>query len=262
MYLLCNGERRIEVKRFQFTGGEIHVKIPTEPNAVSSANTINLVSKIQSPADLIEVLLVNDAVRRMNPNAVISATFPYFPYARQDRVCVHGEALSVKVAADMINSCNFATVRISDPHSDVTPALINNVQVWEQHHMVLDMWGEIKREYGNAIIVSPDAGANKKILKVVQALGKDTFIRADKIRDVENGQITETVVYGPKLNGESVLIIDDICDGGNTFIALAQALKDHGAGKVGLYVSHGIFSRGLDVLLKNGIDHIYSQEKW
>jgi ribose-phosphate pyrophosphokinase len=45
-----------------------------------------------------------------------------------------------------------------------------------------------------------------------------------------------------------VLVVDDLCDGGATFLALADALADVVA-DAGLYVSHGVFSKGLDALL-------------
>ena len=44
------------------------------------------------------------------------------------------------------------------------------------------------------------------------------------------------------------LIVDHICDGGGTFIGLAEELKKKNAGKLFLAVSHGIFNKGFDDL--------------
>lgn len=258
MYLICDNLTRVEVSQFVFTGGEVSVKVPPE---VAQCATVRIVSLIRSSSDLMALLLVNDAVRRMNPGVNVTATIPYIPYGRQDRVCNEGEAFSLKVAADLINSCGFSEVFTFDPHSDVTPALINNVRVWEQDKIVQDKWSIIKRKYDNAIIVSPDAGANKKALKLCKTLKKSAFIRADKLRDVSTGNIVETVVHCHNLNGRDVLIVDDICDGGMTFIKLAEVLKAKGAGKVGLYVTHGIFSKGKQALREN-IDDIYCEIDW
>lgn len=258
MYLICD-HQRFNVETFLFNGGEVSVKVPPE---IQSANKIRIVSLIRNSNDLIALLMANDAVRRVNPSAEVSASIPYVPYARQDRVCNPGESLSIKVVADLINSCNFHEVFIADPHSDVTPALINNVYVYEQHHIVENRWTVIgKRELDNPILVSPDAGANKKTMKLAQTLGMESFIRADKIRDVSNGKITGTVVYCDDLKGRDVLMVDDICDGGYTFIKLAEALKEKGAGKIGLAVTHGIFSKGKEVLFEH-IDQIYSEYDW
>lgn len=41
--------------------------------------------------------------------------------------------------------------------------------------------------------------------------------------------------------------VSDICDGGGTFIGIADAMKDYGL-SLGLYVTHGIFSKGFSDL--------------
>lgn len=53
-----------------------------------------------------------------------------------------------------------------------------------------------------------------------------------------------------------------LCDGGRTFTELARALKDRGAGRIGLFVTHGIFSRGLDPLFAEGIDDIFTTDSF
>ncbi len=257
VYLIVDNNR-VEIKRFIFNGGEVSVTLPPE---AEKGSVIRIVALIKNSDDLMTVLLLNDAVKRTNPSAKRFASIPYIPYGRQDRVCNPGEAFSLKVACDLINSCEFIEVLTYDPHSDVTTALINNLNVMEQHTIVQQHWAMIKRDYLDAVIVSPDAGSNKKILKVCQALGKNEFIRADKNRDVATGNIIETVVYADDLTGKDCLIVDDLCDGGMTFIKLAEALKDKGAGKVALFVTHGIFSKGLEPITKV-IDNVYCCDSW
>lgn len=110
-------------------------------------------------------------------------------------------------------------------------------------------------------MISPDAGANKKTLEMAKFLGHNNFIRADKIRNVKTGSIEHTAVYGC-VKDKDCLIVDDICDGGATFIALAERLKFGDAKSVSLYVTHGIFSKGKQHLLDNGVDHIYCFHDW
>ncbi len=258
IYLIVDNSR-IEIKRFVFNGGEVSVSVPVDE--VKNASVVRIVAHIKNSDDLMTLLLVNDAVKRVNPSARRDASIPYIPYGRQDRVCNPGEAFSLKIACDLINSCEFAEVLTHDPHSDVTTALINNLAVCEQDNIVRQHWGMIKRDYADAVIVSPDAGSNKKILKVCQALGKTEFIRADKNRDVATGNIIETVVYADDLTGKDCLIVDDLCDGGMTFIKLAEALKAKGAGKVALFVTHGIFSKGLEPITAV-IDNVFCCDSW
>jgi ribose-phosphate pyrophosphokinase len=56
--------------------------------------------------------------------------------------------------------------------------------------------------------------------------------------------------------------VDDLCDGGATFIGAAKCLRDAGAKFVGLVVPHGIFSRGVSHVLDNGIDHIHTSNSF
>ncbi len=257
MYLILDNVR-VEIEKFVFSGGEVSVTLPPE---VFDADNIRVVSLVKNSEDLVTLLLVVNSLRIAKPHTPISATLPYIPYGRQDRVCNPGEAFSLRVSCDLINMCGFEEVITEDPHSDVTPALINNLVVREQDSIVEVLWPQIKRTYGQAVLVSPDAGSNKKIAKVCKALGMDEFIRADKVRDIKTGKILSTTVYTDDLEGQNCLIVDDICDGGMTFIKLAEELKKKGANKVGLYVTHGIFSKGKQPL-KNVIDDIYTNNDW
>jgi ribose-phosphate pyrophosphokinase len=151
---------------------------------------------------------------------------------------------------DIINSLKFASVTVWDIHSDVSLALLNNVYNVHQRVFVgLVNWT-------NTVLIAPDAGAIKKTLETSKALGLP-MVRADKIRSVEDGSITGTTVYSEHIGDKDFLIVDDICDGGRTFVELAKVLRPLTNGKIYLYVTHGIFSKGLDVF--NGlIDGVYT----
>jgi ribose-phosphate pyrophosphokinase len=111
-------------------------------------------------------------------------------------------------------------------------------------------------------LVSPDAGANKKVFALSQAM-KIPMIRADKIRDTATGNIIDTQVYTTKeqIEGKRLLIVDDICAGGRTFKELAQKLKSIANCNIDLYVTHGFFNNSIDVInsiLASGISYIHT----
>ena len=58
--------------------------------------------------------------------------------------------------------------------------------------------------------------------------------------------------------GRDVLIADDLCDAGGTFIGSAAALREAGARSVSLYVTHDLFSKGVEYLLSQGIERIWT----
>ena len=220
-----------EVKMFKFAGGETQVTFKN-PSTSYADNSVQIIAYI-TDGDIMPLALLVDAIRRTIHNPVIKLHLPYLPYARQDRVMNSGESLAVKVFADMLNSLKLDSIVLDDCHSDVGLALVNNAI----NASTLPNIVESKPSY---TLVAPDSGALKKTFKYAKLLGITDVVRADKLRDVTTGNITETVVYGD-VQGKEVLILDDICDGGRTFIELAKVLKDNGAKRVTLYVTHGIF---------------------
>jgi len=233
-----------------FSGGEVDLLIV---GTVSSEVTVT--TRINTSNDLMELLLATDALRTMGAEK-IHVFIPYLPYARQDRVMESGEAFSLRVFADIVNAQNYASVTIYDAHSDVGPALIRKSVNLTNHSFVAKVLAD-KSDY---VVVSPDAGAFKKVYKVCEAIGYSaTPVICNKVR-AHGGAITNIVVSEGGLEGKDVFIIDDICDGGRTFIALASALKRKGAGSVNLIVSHGIFSYGEEPLREGGVDHIYTTD--
>lgn len=231
--------KSIDFETFTFSGGEPHIKIKEIVKG-----EITITQRITSFNDLGIVLLATDALRRMNIKE-INLFIPYFPAARQDRVMVSGEPLSVKVYADIINSQNYEKVTVFDPHSEVTLALVNNVEVIDNHEYVKQCLASIKEEI---VLISPDGGALKKIYKLSAYLGGIEVIECSKKRDVKTGKLSGFTVYTDDLKGKTGVVVDDICDGGGTFLGLGKALQEKNSGDLHLIVSHGIFNKGFEQL--------------
>lgn len=242
----------IEFKKFVFPSGcEVHIKIPPR-----QYEKVLITCRIHSSDDIMMLLMATDALRRSGVKN-IEVFIPYLPYARQDRQMIKGEPLSLKVFSNLINSQNYSKVYVYDAHSDVSFALIENSKSLTNHDFVQ----EALRGQRNYYIVSPDAGAYKKIFKLCQFLRyEDEIIMCNKLRDVSNGVIRSLTVSHEDLKDKDCFIIDDICDGGGTFALLADVLKERNAGKINLIVSHGIFSKGLKEL--SNINHIYTTDSF
>ena len=211
-----------------------------------------------STRDLIRIGLVKDALSR-EKYQFVSLNLGYMSQARADRVFGGGMPLPVKVFSDIINSYNFDEVIIRDPHSDVSSALLNNVTVIHQQELLGNHIRQIKQKMPVITLCAPDLGATKKIFDSVQMLGHETYIQAVKIRDVKTGNIIKCEIIDTEAIGGDVLIVDDISDGGASFKFLAQKLKEKGAERVGLFVTHAIFSKGLEILEKD-IDFIFCND--
>lgn len=248
----------LETKEHIFGGGERHVQMivwPTDRNC-----KIKIVLSFEQDGDIVALANYVDAIRRLGFES-IELFIPYFPGARQDRVCNDGESLSVKVYANLINDMNFDSVHVFDPHSDVVGAVLDNVVLHDNISFVESCISEIKNGDNDIVLISPDAGSNKKIYNVAKALGGQyPVVRADKLRDVSNGKIIETIIYAKDLDGKTCVIIDDICSYGGTFCALSVKLKEMGAKNVILVVSHweGVASK--DKLFDAGISQVYTTD--
>lgn len=245
-------QKEIDFESFTFSGGEPHIKI--QPN-FDVESDVTITHRIQSFNDMGLLFLAANALRNMGVKN-IHLFLPYFPAARQDRLMVPGEALSVKVYAELINTQNFNTINIYDPHSEVAPALLNNCRVIKNHTFIEQVTQQLPDDL---LLISPDGGALKKIHKVAAHLKNYDVVECAKTRDVKTGKLAGCKVYSEDLKGKNCLIVDDICDGGGTFLGLAKELKAKNAGKLYLAVSHGIFSKGFEALSK-AFEMIYTTD--
>jgi ribose-phosphate pyrophosphokinase len=202
-----------------------------------------------------KLLMVTDALRNQGIKN-IEVVIPYLPYARQDNIFNKGEALSVRVFAQLLNTQNYNKVTILDPHSNVGPSHINNVEIIDNHNFVKESLTQYGDDY---TLVAPDAGALKKIFKLAQELEVENVVTAEKLRNTKTGEIIRTVVHGDEsdIKDKHMVIVDDICDGGRTFIEIGKVLKEKGAKTVTLIVSHGIFSKGFEVF-DGLVDYIFT----
>lgn len=247
------GPNEISFESFLFKGGEPHIKIKTD---LWHEEEVTITHRLNSFNDVGLMLLAIDALQRMGID-IIKLFIPYFPAARQDRVMIPGEPLSVKVYADLINNAGVYHTTVFDAHSEVTAAVLDRCTIIPNHQFI----EKVVHQLNDPLLISPDGGALKKIYKVSEYLGGREVIEGSKSRDVKTGQLKGFKVYADDLQGKDCLIVDDICDGGGTFMGLAEELKRKNAGKLYLAVSHGIFSKGFDDLA-NYFEKIYTTDSF
>ncbi len=167
---------------------------------------------------------------------------PLVPGSRQDRLNPTGvgdQLFTLKSVAEEINSRCFPRVVVLDPHSDVTPALIDACVVYKPADILAGI-----NTY--AAVVAPDAGSEKRAAGVAQALGVP-LLHAWKTRDIKTGALTG---FGMEPTESCrVLVVDDLCDAGGTFVGLGKLLEERGC-RADLWVTHGLFTKGTTELLK------------
>jgi ribose-phosphate pyrophosphokinase len=192
----------------------------------------------ESDGDLVRLMFVR---RYLGDNATVDLTIRYMPYSRMDRA-ERGSVFTLRYVADFINSLDFASVVVEEPHSDVTCALLDrSTAVYPTVELLPDVLERISFNKAFDYLFFPDAGAQKRYAKV---LGYKTAV-GFKHRDFATGKLSgEMDVVGfdwrtgagqpvPK-----VLILDDLCSYGGTFVMAANKLREMGADKVYLFVAH------------------------
>lgn len=248
----------VEIERGVFPDGAVWLKVIGELPRFAQVMRVR-VAAMRDMNDFMLLAQLVDAVRHVTDISVSHLELAWLPWARQDRHMVNGDSFALKVFANQLNTLNFNKVLLLDPHSDAAAAAINNSVVIAQETCL--MKSENLRQAistGKLMLVAPDAGALKKIHNVAKASGARDYAILTKERDVATGNLTGFSLVSGTVAGKDVLIVDDLCDAGGTFIGSAQVLRDAGARSVSLYVTHGVFSKGVENLLNNGIDAIYT----
>jgi ribose-phosphate pyrophosphokinase len=210
-------------------------------------------SRINSFLDLELIISAKSALHNLGYRDV-RLYVAYFLGARSDRKFKDGGSNYLKqVICPIINLQKFNKVVVLDPHSDVLEACLDNFEKIDNFMLVDYALGALNDLTDLPIkLVSPDAGALKKIYSVSEHTNIKDIVIAAKVRD-EEGHIVRTDVPGiDPSKPHSYVIIDDICDGGRTFIEISKTiLEKDPTSRVYLVVTHGIFSGGFLSLYEN-----------
>lgn len=243
----------IRVDQKEFKDGAVGVNTNPMPNAdnfITGSVTVN--AQLKTPADQMALFFTTDALRRKYPLAKFFLNMHYLPYARQDRVCNEGESHNLKVFCELVNNLKYNIVYVADPHSNVALALINNLVVIDQY----EIFRGIKSSFREWTIVAPDNGATKKCEEFAKKVGAAGVITFSKNREMSTGEITSLTPNQKIEDNGNYLVLDDLCDGGRTFIELAKYFSNTEC-KIELAVTHGIFSYGVEVVASE-FDHVYT----
>jgi ribose-phosphate pyrophosphokinase len=223
------------------------------PEGLLSNNYVAITWYFEAERELLDVF----SIRALFPSAKeIVLYMPYLPYARQDKDIDNNQTFSLMVFATLINTMGFHQVAAVDVHNpELCKKIFHNFVSYDVTIVQENLVGVLQPD----CIVFPDAGAAKRYSAV--ALGKKKVVYTKK-RDPVTGDI-----FSHELDEESLevyrelplhdvkfLIIDDICDGGATFINIANNINLQFVNpKISLFVTHGIFSKGMKPLEDAGI---------
>lgn len=245
----------IPFTQFTFPDGQRHIEIQT---VHIEDESVWIETAIRNGNELLDVVLAKDALDMMGVSA--SLNIRYLLGARMDRRISKTQPFTLQVIARILNAAGFRSIRVLDPHSQVALDLLRAEAVRPVHaaSCVLAHYNSDR-----TVIVAPDAGAEPRVSELLGlAHGGRAFpvVQGRKVRDTQTGRLSGfAVLDSSRVQGKHCLILDDLCDGGGTFVGLAAALRAAGAVGVDLFVTHGIFSKGLPL---DGISTIYTTDSY
>lgn len=155
---------------------------------------------------------------------------PYLPYARQDKPVEDGLTFALRPFADVLNLMGWRKAVTCDVHSHIACDLV--------HGLV-----NVPPPPAEGLVIFPDSGAAMRY-SAAEA------IVAEKVRDQSTGRIVSYHLPDADIADRDVTVVDDICDGGATFLVLGEEIRKRNPGRVTLQVTHGLFSKGVDDLFR------------
>ncbi|KJV67115.1 ribose-phosphate diphosphokinase family protein [Anaplasma phagocytophilum str. ApNP] len=244
----------------RFADGEINLEVPT--GVATGSGHIVLMQSLSAPAsdNLIELMLLTDAVRRTLAPQRITAVIPYLCYSRQDRVMQRVDsqetftsALSAKVVARILSTSGLDHIVTLDLHSQQAAGFFDvpftNISAYDVFVDYLSGSNLLER----LVIVSPDYGALGRVRAFVRMLSSRYNMNSiqvaviDKYR--EGPGISEVMHVVGNVQDRHCFILDDIVDSGGTLCNAAAALKTRGAISVHSFITHGVLSgRAIDAI--------------
>lgn len=242
----------VAVPRLQFPDGTASFRY------MVGALQFNISWRYEDDGECMQLWYLVKHIREHAPKAEIDLLMLYIPNARMDRVKNADEVFTLKWFADFINTLQFGRVLVLDPHSNVAPALINNIVVVGVGVYVGSVLMELEKHHDQILLCYPDEGAAKRYSDQAHR----DYVFGIKHRDWSTGKIESLELTTPdKIAGKTVLIVDDICSRGGTFMHTATALKAAGADKIFLYITHcenTIFDG--EVLTSGLFEHVYTTD--
>ncbi len=226
----------IIVQNEKFPNNELKINYKQISEALENNNNKKELSfYYRDDSDLMELYFILSYIEQQDNINEWILLIKYLPYSRMDRIKDSKEAFTLKYITNLINNFKLKEIRVFDCHSDVGVALLNNaINVNDFHKYIVErLISEGKFNPEKDYIFYPDAGATKRYDL------KYKYLIANKNRDWETGVITNLSIIGdvPK-EDFNVIIVDDLCSFGGTFLFSAKELKKYNCQNIYLVVCH------------------------
>ncbi len=223
-------------------------------NYTETSDEVEVFWEFENQAELFDVMQLADILIHHIPvrwSKQLVLNCPYLPYARQDKPIANNSCFALTTFVEQALR-KFDKIRTVDVHN---PSFFNRGSIELENTFPVEAIRSIISNEKVDLIIFPDEGAMARYRPFIP-LGID-FISAQKQRDQLTGHILGITIDAQVVNeAKNVLVWDDICDGGGTFVGLASLIS---VPNLMLYVTHGIFSKGTACLFCAGYNKIFTR---
>jgi ribose-phosphate pyrophosphokinase len=216
-----------------------------------------IVQSTHPPADthLIQLLMM---AKKCTDNGAqhICAVVPYLCYARQDRVFLEGEVVSIDLVAKLFKTVGVKHIITLDIHSQRAMSYFTSIQNVSSVPLLADYASKMKLH--DPIAVSPDAGGANRAMEFARHLDIDV-LALKKYRDRATGEVTVDEKLDMDISKRDVILIDDIISSGGSIIKAAEVLHKKGVGRIFAMCAHALLIREAAQKIKSaGVQDIIS----
>ena len=217
---------QVPVTHKTFPDGETYIRL--QGNIQKEHAIIVQTTSTQHDTQLMQLAFMADAAKRNGANKV-TATIPYLAYARQDKIFLQGENISIETIAHMLQAAGVDELITVNIHAENA---LTKFPFPAKNLSAIPPLAEyfVKKGHKNAFALSPDKGA-MHIAKQAQSILGGEAGHLDKQRDRYTGQTTQTA-QGLDVKGKTVIIFDDIISTGGTIVGAAKILRELGAARI------------------------------
>jgi ribose-phosphate pyrophosphokinase len=218
-----------------FSDGETRVEINENVRGMD----VFIIQSTCTPVNItcMELLIMIDAMKRASADR-ITAVVPYYGYGRQDRKVAPRAPISAKLLADLITTAGANRVLSMDLHAGQIQGFFNiPVDNLFATRVLLDYMKKTHQD--NTVVVSPDTGGVERARAFGKRLGASLAI-IDKRREGPNEAQVMNIIGN--VEGNRVIILDDMIDTAGTVVQGVTALKEAGALEVSVCCTHPVLS--------------------
>lgn len=239
------------IERTKFADGET---LLVSSETVRSKDVYVIASNSKPVNDnILELLLFIDALKRASAKS-INIVLTYYGYSRQDRKASGRQPIGARLMADLLETAGATKIIAVDLHN---PSIQGFFSIPLDDLRGQYLFAPAIKKAGKFTVVSPDHGGATRARLLAELVSNSVQIAiVDKRRTAPNK--SETMGVLGDVENKNVIIIDDMIDTGGTIIKAAQAMKEHGAKKVIIAATHGIFSKGFkDFDNSKAVDQVF-----